>query len=121
MEDPHNGETADDAPEARFGAELRGLRVQAGLSVRRLAEELHRAHSGLVEYEGGRRLPSVNVVEQYESYFELPRGTLVAQRERARAERLALPRDGTVRDALGEVACPYQGLRASSDSNARRP
>ena len=112
IDDPDDGETADGTPEARFGAELRRLRVRAGLSVRRLAEELHRAHSGIVDYERGRRLPGVEVVEQYEDYFGLARGTLVAQRERARAERLEQPRDATVDEHLGDVACPYKGLRA---------
>jgi len=99
-------------PEADFGAELRRLRERAGLTVRALANDLHRAHSGLVEYEGGRRLPGVDVVEQYEDYFGLERGTLLAQRERARAQRLEDPRDGLTADGLGEVACPYVGLRA---------
>src|SRR3954447_13279348 len=65
----------DDAttPEEGFGAELRRLREQAGLTARQLATELHRAHSGIVEYERGRRLPAVDVVEQYEDHFDLER------------------------------------------------
>ena len=55
MDDPHNAETAHETPEARFGAELRRLRERDGLSVRRLADELHRAHSSIVGYENGRR------------------------------------------------------------------
>jgi transcriptional regulator with XRE-family HTH domain len=82
---------AEPSPEQRFGAELRRLREQADLSVRRLAQELHRAHSGIVEYETGRRLPSVDVVEQYEQYFGVAPGTLLAQRERTRAARLERP------------------------------
>lgn len=112
IDDPHNAQTQDDTPQARFGAELRRLREQAGLTVRRLAEELHRAHSGIVEYEGGRRLPGIEVVEQYENYFGLARGTLVARRERARVEALERPRDGTLDRHLGDVICPYKGLRA---------
>jgi WD40 repeat protein/transcriptional regulator with XRE-family HTH domain len=112
MIDRANPATADDTPEERFGAELRRLRLRAGLSVRRLARGLHRAHSGIVEYEGGRRLPAVQVVEQYEDYFGLSRGTLVAGRERARIERLERPRDATVDEHLGEGACPYKGLHA---------
>jgi WD40 repeat protein/transcriptional regulator with XRE-family HTH domain len=111
MDDPHDAEMADDRPHARFGAELRRLRLQAGLSVRRLAQELHRAHSGIVHYESGRRLPGVEVVEQYEDFFGLERGTLGAQRERARVEQLESPPDGTVDGHLGDVACPYKGLR----------
>jgi WD40 repeat protein/transcriptional regulator with XRE-family HTH domain len=110
-DDPHNAEKADETPEARFGAELRRLRVHAGLSGRRLADELHRGQSSIVDYERGVRLPSVEVVEQYEDYFDLLRGTLLAQRERARVERLERPTDGTVDDDLGDAVCPYKGLR----------
>jgi len=118
IDNPHNAETPEDTPEARFGAELRRLRVRAGLSVRQLADELHRAHSGIVDYERGRRLPRVDVVEQYEDFFGLARGTLVAQRERARAARLERPQDATVAEHLGDVACPYMGLRAFEHEDA---
>jgi WD40 repeat protein/transcriptional regulator with XRE-family HTH domain len=118
MGDPHDVEMADDTPEARFGAELRRLRVQAGLSVRRLAQELHRAHSGIVHYESGRRLPGVEVVEQYEDFFGLGRGTLGAQRERARVQRLESPPDATVDEHLGDVVCPYKGLRPFEHDDA---
>ncbi len=115
MDDPHDGEAE---AERSFAAELRRLRLQAGLSVRRLAQELHRAHSGIVEYERAQRLPRVEVVEQYEDFFGLPRGTLVAQRERARAARFESPRDATVDEHLGDVACPYKGLLAFEREDA---
>ncbi len=108
----HDDDAANGTPEERFGAELRRLRERAELTVRRLAQELHRSHSSIVEYERGRRLPGVDVVEQYEEYFGLERGALVAERERARLRRLEEPRDGTVEEHLGDVACPYPGLRA---------
>ena len=108
----HDDDAANGTPEERFGAELRRLRERAELTVRRLAQELHRSHSSIVEYERGRRLPGVEVVEQYEEYFGLERGALVAERERARLRRLEEPRDGTVEEHLGDVACPYPGLRA---------
>ena len=99
-------------PEARFGAQLRALREREGLSIRQLAAALHRAHSGIVDYEQGRRLPLVDVVEQYEDHFGLARGTLGALREQARAQRAEDPLDGTCPDDLGIVACPYKGLHA---------
>jgi WD40 repeat protein/transcriptional regulator with XRE-family HTH domain len=111
-------QTDEDTPQARFGFELRRLRVRAGLSVRSLAAELHRAHSGIVDYERGTRLPSVEVVEQYEDYFKLTRGTLVAKRERARVEGLDDPRDGTLDEHLGDAACPYKGLRPFQPEDA---
>jgi transcriptional regulator with XRE-family HTH domain len=112
MDDLHEAVTRDDTPEARFGARLREVRVRAGQSVRGLARDLDRAHSTISDFENGRRLPGVEAVEQYEDYFGLARGTLGAQRERARAERLELPRDATVDEDLGDVVCPYMGLRA---------
>ena len=118
MNDPHDAETPADTPEARFGAELRRVRVQADLSVRQLAKDLQRAHSTISDFETGRRLAPVEAVEQYEDRFGLPRGTLGAQRERARAERLESPRDGTLAENLGDVVCPYMGLRAFERKDA---
>jgi WD40 repeat protein/transcriptional regulator with XRE-family HTH domain len=112
MHDPHEADVVDDTPQASFAAELQRLRKQAGLSVRALAHELHRAHSGIVEYERAQRLPTVEVVEQYEDFFGLTRGTLAALRERARAAEVESPRDGSVDEHLGNVVCPYKGLRA---------
>ncbi len=112
MGDVHDVETVRDSPEARFGAALRRVRVQAGVSVRRLAKDLDRAHSTISDFENGRRLAGVEVVEEYEDYFGLARGTLGAQRERARAELLEAPRDATLDENLGDVVCPYMGLRA---------
>jgi len=57
MDDLHDAETADDTPEARFGAELRRVRVHAAISVRRLAKDLDRAHGTISDFENGRRLP----------------------------------------------------------------
>jgi transcriptional regulator with XRE-family HTH domain len=112
MDDVHDIDTGDDSPETRFGAVLRRVRVQAGVSVRRLAKDLGRVHSTISDFENGRRLAGVEVVEQYEDYFGLARGTLGAQRECARAERLESRRDATVEENLGDVVCPNMGLRA---------
>ena len=112
MDDLHDVDTAGNTPEARFGGELRRVRVQANVTLRRLAKDLGRAHSTISDFENGRRLAPVEVVEQYEDYFGLARGALGAQRERARASRLELPRDATLDENLGEVVCPYKGLHA---------
>ena len=118
MSAPHDAEPPDDTPEARFGAMLRSVRVRGGLTVRRLAMDLGRAHSTISDFENGRRLPGVEVVEEYEDRFGLARGTLGAQRERARAARLETPRDATVDENLGDVTCPYMGLRAFEHEDA---
>jgi transcriptional regulator with XRE-family HTH domain len=109
---------APSEPEADFGAVLRELRERAGLTLRALGGELHRSYSTISDFENGVRLPAVDVVEHYEEYFKLPRGTLVAQRERARAQRLESPRDGTVDEHLGDVACPYKGLQPFEATDA---
>ena len=102
----------DHSPETQFGSELRLLRQRAGLSARELAKRLHRSHSSIVEWERGARLPPVDAVQQYEESFELPPGTLVAPRERARAQRAGNPMDGTLPQHLDATACPYPGLQA---------
>jgi DNA-binding XRE family transcriptional regulator len=63
MDDPHNPKMMQDTPEVRFGAVLRGLRVRAGLTLRELGAELHRAHSTISDLEKGVRLPVVDVAE----------------------------------------------------------
>ena len=118
MDAAHARPPLDDTPEMRFGAELRRVRLHAGLSVRQLAQALGRAHSTISDFENGRRLAGVEVVASYEDYFGLRRGTLGAQRERARAERHELPRDFTLEENLGDVDCPYPGLRAFEGEDA---
>jgi len=105
-------------PEARLGAELRRLRVRAGLTVRQLARELNRSHSSIVVYETGGRLAPVEVIEQYERFFDLAPGTLGAERERARLERLEEPRDATLEESLAGGVCPYKGLQAFEHDDA---
>ena len=118
MDEPDCDDAANDTPEARFGAELRRLRVRAGLSQRDLAAALYRVASTISEFESGRRLPRVEVAEQYEEHFGLPRGTLVRGLALARAERLDHPLDGIAGEHLGDAACPYKGLRAFEREDA---
>src|SRR5436309_4923790 len=73
-------------PEARLGLALRRARQSRGISLRALARTLHRSHSTLVEYERGHRLPSLDVVEAYETELGLASGSLVALHERARLD-----------------------------------
>ena len=98
----------DHTPEAQFGAELRLLRQRAGLTVRQLADHLHRSHSSIVEYEGGVRLAPIKAVQQYEEFFAIEPGTLDASRERARESRRQL--DASAAIDPRKAVCPYKGL-----------
>src|ERR1044072_3004347 len=115
---PMAGLHSNDTPEACFGAELRRLRVTAGLSQRDLADALHRVASTISEFESGRRLPRTEVAQEYEEHVGLPRGTLGLALQHARAERLDRPVDGVVDEQLADVACPYKGLRAFEREDA---
>lgn len=104
-----------DTPEARFGAELRRLRLSADLTLRKLGERLHRSHTAISGYETGRTFPSAEVVEQYQTYFGVLDGSLLERHERTRLERLASPSDGVLDPGLrarGHAVCPYKGLHA---------
>jgi hypothetical protein len=89
-----------------------GCACGPGVSVRRPAKGLDRAHGTISDFENGRRLAGRRGPRACEDYFAPKRGTLGAQRERARAERLEAPRDATLEENLGDIACPYMGLRA---------
>jgi len=80
---------------ARLGAELRRLRLDRGLSQRRLTRLIGlSAHSNLGEYERGNRVPPLDIVTACERLLAVPPGHLQqlqeeARRERARARRRA--------------------------------
>ena len=106
----------DPRPEVEFGAELRRLRQQAGLTTRDLAKRLHGSHSSIVEWEKGVRLAPLQAVAQYEALFELRPGELALQRERARRTRQQL--DAPLDAGSRSVACPYKGLEAFQPGDA---
>ena len=58
-----------------FGARLRYLRKQDGLSQQQLADALGTAKSSISMYENGHREPSFEVLEQLADYFNVPMGT----------------------------------------------
>jgi transcriptional regulator with XRE-family HTH domain len=71
-----------------LGEVLRRCRLEQGLSFRVLARRLGMsAHSGLADYEQGRRIPPEDLIIAYESVFGLPAGQLKELRARAFAER----------------------------------
>ena len=82
---------------------LRRLRRAAGLSQRAMAAPLHlAAHSAIVDFEAGRRIPAADILTAYEQFFQLTPGTLLALRQRALAERA----DDETRPAPSPAAGP---------------
>lgn len=66
------------ASAVEFGAELRRLRICAGLTLKDLVHELGlSAHSNLSDYERGRRTPHVDLVVRCEAVLEVADGQLV--------------------------------------------
>ena len=71
-----------------LAAALRHHRLANGLSFRELARRLGMsAHSGLSDYEHGRRIPPADLVTSYERVFDVPAGSLKTLRDRAFQER----------------------------------
>ncbi|MET9631627.1 helix-turn-helix domain-containing protein [Lentzea sp. NPDC006480] len=64
---------------ARLGQELLRLRLQRGLSLRKLARQLGMtAHSGIVDYERGVRIPPADLMTTYVQVLK-PDGNRLAQ------------------------------------------
>jgi transcriptional regulator with XRE-family HTH domain len=128
MDEPPRAVTDDSGPEADFGSKLRAAREKYGISMRELGRRTYRSHSSLVEYERGYRLAPEEVVRDYESALEIDPGSLLAEREKAVAERARIGRDGTLPcdAAPPSVSPPDQpdagspAPRTASDRN-RRP
>lgn len=110
----HQPVPVGDDPAAVFGGRLHALRLsRKGLSQRRLATALEqKAHGGIIDYEKGRRLPPLDVVERYEDYFGLGRGELVIALQRARSHAADRPLDGILPGQIPDVPPPYPGLPA---------
>jgi transcriptional regulator with XRE-family HTH domain len=67
-----------------FGHLLRLSRLREGLSLRAVAKRIGlSAHSGVAEYESGRRLPPENLIAPYERALNLPPGYLLDLRRQA--------------------------------------
>src|SRR6266508_3973952 len=80
-----------------LGAELRRLRLERGMSLRKLVRILGlTAHSNLVQYEMGRRIPPGDIITAYERIFGDSAAALARLRDRVLAERAADPGRATV-------------------------
>jgi transcriptional regulator with XRE-family HTH domain len=99
---------------------LRWLRRSRGMSQRELAKLLFlRAHSAVADYESGRRIPAVDIIDAYESVFAVP-GQLHALRVRElrlRAREELAPFDGPDEVAVAS-ALPPQPVADGSDPDA---
>ena len=94
------GQSALRCPTARrhLGIELRTLRMRLGLSQRRVVRLLGlRAHSNLVDYELGRRLPPNDIVVACEKIFEVRPGHLVQLRRQVLQEEALQMRERALR------------------------
>ena len=81
-----------------LGSRLRTLRRQRGLSMRKLTTLIGlSAHSNLADYEAGRRIPPLDIVEACERVLEVPDGELLALRRAALAAPTPAPPPPAVR------------------------
>lgn len=73
-----------------LGRELFRLRLEQGISLRGLARLFGMsAHSGLVDYERGLRIPPVNIIQAYGRVFAGDQAYLLRLRKAAMVERAA--------------------------------
>lgn len=105
--------TADGFDGQNFGHLLRLSRLREGLSLRAVAKRIGlSAHSGVAEYESGRRLPPENLIAPYERALNLPPGYLLDLRRqvlRTRADRtMAVPQamTGNSRVTVAAIGSP---------------
>jgi transcriptional regulator with XRE-family HTH domain len=76
------------APKMWLGLELRRLRLELGMSQRKLTQLLGlSAHSNLSDYERGRRIPPADIVNACERLLAAPPGYLEELRRLALRER----------------------------------
>lgn len=96
---------------------LRKLRRERGLSQRALTRALSlTAHSAIVDYESGRRIPPPDILAAYERHFRLADGELKVLREQALRERAGRE----ARDALSGASADWRPLQAGLIHAARR-
>lgn len=90
MNNPHDSASPAQriSAQVRLGIETRRQRMAKGLSQRRFVQMLGlRAHSNLVDYELGRRLPPADIVMACEKELSLNSGRLRLLHSMAMSER----------------------------------
>ncbi|MCX5287082.1 MULTISPECIES: helix-turn-helix domain-containing protein [unclassified Streptomyces] len=105
------------AHSVRVGTDLRAHRLACGMSLRRLAQELHLGASTLSDYERGRRLPPVNVLTACERILGVPAGELIQMRHRvASSATVAADDDPSSADSTLAADDPPRPEQASPDA-----
>jgi transcriptional regulator with XRE-family HTH domain len=69
----------------RLGVRLREARLQAGLTVREVAERIGLKHSAIVKYENGVIVPSIERLQALAQLYDLTIAALLAERDEAMA------------------------------------
>jgi len=67
----------------RVGARLREARLQAGLTVREVADRIGLKHSIIVKYENGAIVPSIARLQTLARLYELTAAALLAEHDEA--------------------------------------
>jgi transcriptional regulator with XRE-family HTH domain len=67
----------------RVGARLREARLQAGLTVREVADRIGLRHSIIVKYENGAIVPSIARLQSLARLYELTAAALLAEHDEA--------------------------------------
>lgn len=79
------------AAQLRLGIEIRKYRIARGMTQARLAREIGlSAHSNISDYEAGRRLPPMDILQSFESVLCVNDRRLCEWRDRALTERARL-------------------------------
>jgi transcriptional regulator with XRE-family HTH domain len=63
---------------SEFGARLKSLRTERGLSLKEVCKQVGIPPSRLVELERGVRIPTSGQIERLETFYEVESGALVA-------------------------------------------
>jgi transcriptional regulator with XRE-family HTH domain len=110
-------------PAAReLGLALYELRLEHGLSLRELARKMgFSAHSGFAAFEQGRRIPSEELIAQYELVFGPGTGSLRALRAKALGERAHELTRQLAEVRFGQDGLDTQDVGDADTCEARKP